>query len=652
MHYFLLFASFFAALSCSFALKVSSSIRTVNPGQHLGSFSGFQRNTALFSSVEDDVETQQKASSREGQAPGEAKKKGGPGLLKGIEVERLKQGVAGLVDGVKKEVKELQHDAVHGAQHELAEPWHHAMHVDLDLKQELGRGVKALSKDTSVLAKDVKVELEVLEKNLKKDLSEITEEALKKEELRKAKENLDRIQERAKDAGRVQKQFRSGELEQVAWDVLRLVEDTVRDGAVLVNDLKAVNKVVSESLGNTTRVVERGFGNMTTNLQGDVDSVKQSVGQIGQKFLPGVAELALEAAKGKSKTKILVNMATAVGYRLLTDLDQSKKVDENQLGSWKYPYLWITKDEPSSAGAKPEPVVVSHELDMPNAERTMKEMQEAIYASIPAPIRNAEDFVAQYLTPAQQINFVLLSALALFAFNDVIMVNADVSRGWYMNEYLWQIPITNWKRYEENLMTNPIQTKTIIHMAFYMFGDWMAQIQWGRKNPLDFDMSRVLRNGAVGLVFGPLVHHYYLFADHLLPVHVEANRLWHAGMDQTVLLVMKTVAYLGLAGFVHGDSPKEIGTSIKDKTIPIVKKGWVFWPVVHAVSYGLIPARHRILWVTACDIVWSSILASLAHSAFSSHGPKKKEEIQPEACMFGVTQPSELPVNAASPPKA
>jgi|AntAceMinimDraft_5_1070358.scaffolds.fasta_scaffold486282_1 hypothetical protein len=38
-----------------------------------------------------------------------------------------------------------------------------------------------------------------------------------------------------------------------------------------------------------------------------------------------------------------------------------------------------------------------------------------------------------------------------------------------------------------------------------LVGDYAAQVQWGRRHWLDFDLSRTLRNGAIGAMFGPLV---------------------------------------------------------------------------------------------------------------------------------------------------
>ena len=41
---------------------------------------------------------------------------------------------------------------------------------------------------------------------------------------------------------------------------------------------------------------------------------------------------------------------------------------------------------------------------------------------------------------------------------------------------------------------------------------------------------------------------------------------------------------------------------------------WKFWPLVHCITYGVIPARHRILWVNCVDLVWNAILASMSTS--------------------------------------
>ena len=123
-----------------------------------------------------------------------------------------------------------------------------------------------------------------------------------------------------------------------------------------------------------------------------------------------------------------------------------------------------------------------------------------------------------------------------------------------------------------------------------MIGDWMAQVQWGKKvghtstleestcpglHPLiyalsllslsfslslaspshfppaplpprlshllsldvqkpllEFDLMRTVRNGAIGGLFGPLVAAYYDFSDWILPPEIVVNRFLKILMDQ------------------------------------------------------------------------------------------------------------------------
>mmetsp|Transcript_56710 Transcript_56710/g.137901 ORF Transcript_56710/g.137901 Transcript_56710/m.137901 type:complete len:186 (-) Transcript_56710:2683-3240(-) len=42
-----------------------------------------------------------------------------------------------------------------------------------------------------------------------------------------------------------------------------------------------------------------------------------------------------------------------------------------------------------------------------------------------------------------------------------------------------------------------------------------------------------------------------------------------------------------------------------------------FWPIIHCITYSLIPAQHRILWVNCVDLVWNGLLASMAQKKSS-----------------------------------
>jgi protein Mpv17 len=163
----------------------------------------------------------------------------------------------------------------------------------------------------------------------------------------------------------------------------------------------------------------------------------------------------------------------------------------------------------------------------------------------------------------------------------------------------------------------------MINVIIYLLGDWLSQTIFQKRNILEFDISRTLRNGFIGLCFGPLVHEYYQFSDTILPPEDGlVTRLEKIVMDQTIYLTVKCSIYISAVGLLGGDDWQTVQQTVKDKIGGIVFTAWKFWPLVHCITYGLIPARHRILWVNSVDLIWNAILATKAQ--------KNKPEVENE----------------------
>jgi len=141
-----------------------------------------------------------------------------------------------------------------------------------------------------------------------------------------------------------------------------------------------------------------------------------------------------------------------------------------------------------------------------------------------------------------------------------------------------------------------------------------SQTIFVKKNIIDFDAMRTLRNGFIGLCFGPLVHLYYEFSDTILPVEVGINRLYKICMDQTIYLAVKCSIYIMAVNILSGESLQTGQRKIQDKLQGIMFTAWKFWPLVHLITYNVIPARHRILWVNCVDLVWNAILSLRTNS--------------------------------------
>jgi protein Mpv17 len=176
-----------------------------------------------------------------------------------------------------------------------------------------------------------------------------------------------------------------------------------------------------------------------------------------------------------------------------------------------------------------------------------------------------------------------------------------------------RIPLDTWSSYEVALEAKPVATKTIINVVIYLLGDWLSQTVFQKKNVLEFDALRTLRNGFIGLCFGPLVVEYYQFSDRILPVDGGLlNRVEKILMDQTLYLTVKCSIYIMAVGVLQGDSVQTAAQNVKDKLAGIVKTAWKFWPLIHCITYSVIPAQHRILWVNMVDLVWNAILSSIS----------------------------------------
>lgn len=128
------------------------------------------------------------------------------------------------------------------------------------------------------------------------------------------------------------------------------------------------------------------------------------------------------------------------------------------------------------------------------------------------------------------------------------------------------------------------------------------------------------------MCFGPIVHEYYEFSDSILPVNIGMNRFYKIIMDQTIYISVKCMVYIIAVNMLAGESFEYSAGMAKSKIKGVMFTAWKFWPLVHCVTYGAIPARHRILWVNCVDLFWNAILASKTNSDDDEEGEGSDED--------------------------
>mmetsp|Transcript_26737 Transcript_26737/g.83753 ORF Transcript_26737/g.83753 Transcript_26737/m.83753 type:complete len:366 (-) Transcript_26737:1882-2979(-) len=221
------------------------------------------------------------------------------------------------------------------------------------------------------------------------------------------------------------------------------------------------------------------------------------------------------------------------------------------------------------------------------------------------------------------VNLVLVAAAVSAAAFALFTVDSDLWRGWTWDEVILRLLPDNWAAYEDAVENTPLASKAALNFGTYAIGDWIAQMaaQAKQKNAgeeegaggfdaLDFDLPRAVTNGLIGASLGPMCHYYYEFSAWLIPATPAWHKIFNVMMDQTIWTSVWNGIYFLMLNLSKGLSLEEAWEDVKAKWWPVLTTGWRLWPAAHIITYGVIPLRHKLLWVDAVDLVWCAILAS------------------------------------------
>ena len=211
---------------------------------------------------------------------------------------------------------------------------------------------------------------------------------------------------------------------------------------------------------------------------------------------------------------------------------------------------------------------------------------------------------------------VLLAAVTLVA-GRFLSVDLGLTRGWTPLEVAERVPLDNWRGYNDVLAAAPVQTKAVTSATVYTIGDIIAQTKGG-SGMGELDRSRIVRSMVAGLVgHGPMSHLWYRWSE----AFFDAVHLPHAWWDfvpkvcadQLVFGPVWNGTFILLLGIMQLHGPGRIWDEMRRTTVPLLLSGLRLWPFVHIVTYGVIPVEKRLIWVDAVEIVWVTILASVAN---------------------------------------
>lgn len=234
----------------------------------------------------------------------------------------------------------------------------------------------------------------------------------------------------------------------------------------------------------------------------------------------------------------------------------------------------------------------------------------------------------------EAINAAALGALLIAASYGVLhhdiealsSLPANVDRLHAASSMLQHLPAEWLEWYDHEALTFPLVTKASTSGVCYVLGDLCAQALSG-KDLSTIRLDRAARSGVAGFVgHGPIAHYWLEFLDKFM----SFGGAWWAVpakivADQGPMSIVYNTIYSLLIGVLALRDPREVLGDVKSAFVPGFLASIRFWPVVHLVTFGLIPIELQLLWIDVAEIVWVCILSQVNNEGIG-HGDPVKDD--------------------------
>ncbi|KAI0180781.1 hypothetical protein GGR52DRAFT_5184 [Hypoxylon sp. FL1284] len=80
----------------------------------------------------------------------------------------------------------------------------------------------------------------------------------------------------------------------------------------------------------------------------------------------------------------------------------------------------------------------------------------------------------------------------------------------------------------------------------------------------------------------------------------------------TLGAIFNTVAFFVLMGIMKRQSPDQIGSNVRNETIPVIVAGYKIWPFASIISFSCIPVEKRIVFLNFVGLLWGIYMSLVA----------------------------------------
>lgn len=209
--------------------------------------------------------------------------------------------------------------------------------------------------------------------------------------------------------------------------------------------------------------------------------------------------------------------------------------------------------------------------------------------------------------------FSLVSTWFLWAFSDLLGQKVEITVLEYTSNTEYQ------QRQRRKDYYDPISIFSLIHSSLSELVAFLLHFARVLTNT-SLNYHRLVIFATYGaIIWCPLTHLWLLL---LTRVIASKENLLHTiikvALDQLVYSPFVIFLCFFVIGFVERRDASLVLKNIRSVHWHTLKYSWCYWPFVQLISFGVVHANYRILFLNSCAIPWTVFMAMQAHKHQSS----------------------------------
>ena len=168
-----------------------------------------------------------------------------------------------------------------------------------------------------------------------------------------------------------------------------------------------------------------------------------------------------------------------------------------------------------------------------------------------------------------------------------------------------------WRFIDNSTRTRPMLTKAVLGGILTLISDTVVQKFIEEKEEMDVERSAAMLSWRV-FIHTPIVHHWFNFAEKAFGSGTGWRTvLIKIAADQLLASPAVHFMFLPYMTMMEGGSVDDAKAKLEHSYVKMMTMSYMFWPFVHFLTFGVVPLRHRVLFVNTAAMFWSGTLSYL-----------------------------------------